>query len=103
MNLFIKKILSKKELTDLSAVITKAEKNTSGEIRVVVRHRRYLKERKLSLHDLALGEFCRLGMEKTRDKTGVLIFLLISERKFHIVADEGINTKVTEGTWDTEL
>lgn len=87
-------------MTDLSAVITEAEKKTSGEIRVVIRHRRHLKERKLSLHDLALSEFYRLGMEKTRDKTGVLIFLLISERKFHIVADEGIHTKVTEGTWD---
>ena len=100
MNLFIKKILTKKELTDLSAVITEAEKKTSGEIRVVVKHHRPFKERKLKLHELALKEFCSLGMENTRDRTGVLIFLLLSERKFHIVADEGIHTKVLEGTWD---
>jgi putative membrane protein len=29
-----------------------------------------------------------------------LIFILFSEKKFHIVADEGIHTKVQEGTWD---
>jgi len=101
MNFFESKYLTKDELHALSGVITKAEKNTSGEIRVVVRHHRHWKERKLSIHDLALGEFYRLGMEKTRDRTGVLILILFAERKFHIVADEGIHTNVQEGTWDT--
>jgi uncharacterized membrane protein len=100
MSILMKNILSKKELHDLAAVITKAEKTTSGEIRVVLRHKRRLKEKHLSVHDLALNEFYNLGMEKTRDKTGVLIFLLLSERVFHIAADEGIHAKVSEGTWD---
>jgi uncharacterized membrane protein len=38
-------------------------------------------------------------MDKTRDKTGVLIFLLLSERKLQIIADEGINSKVENETW----
>jgi uncharacterized membrane protein len=100
MSLKLKKYLTKSELEVLSTDIAKAEKNTSGEIRVVVRHRRHWKERKLQLHDIALNEFHRLGMEKTRDRTGVLIMLLLSERKFQIVADEGIHTKVEEGTWE---
>jgi uncharacterized membrane protein len=101
MNFFGNKYLTKNELQALSGVITEMEKNTSGEIRVVVRHHRHWKERKLSLHDLTLGEFYRLGMEKTRDRTGVLILILFAERKFHIVADEGIHTLVQDGTWDT--
>jgi uncharacterized membrane protein len=100
VNLFDKKILSKTDLESLAAAISDAEKTTSGEIRVVVRHHRHWKERKLSLHDLALNEFRRIGMEQTRDRTGVLILLLVSERQFQIIADEGIHTKVAEGTWD---
>ncbi len=100
MNLFKNKYLSKTDLKSLSAVIADAEKNTAGEIRVVIRQRRHWKERKLSLQDLTLREFYRLGMQNTRDKTGVLILLLLSERKFQIIADEGIHKKVEEGKWD---
>jgi len=100
MSLILKKYLTKSELEALSTDIAKAEKNTSGEIRVVVRHRRHWKERKLQLHAIALNEFHRLGMDKTRDRTGVLIMLIMSEHKFQIIADEGIHTKVETGTWD---
>lgn len=100
MALFGEKFLSKLEMQSLSEVIAEAEKNTSGEIRVVVRRRRHWKERTLQLPEVALNEFHRLGMGKTRDRTGVLIMLLMSERKFQIIADEGIHAKVEEGTWD---
>jgi uncharacterized membrane protein len=100
MNLFDKKFLTKPQLQSLAMVIAEAEKSTSGEIRVVIKHRRKWNERKLSLHELALKEFYSLSMQNTRDHTGVLILLLISNRKFQIVADEGINSKVKEGTWD---
>lgn len=94
------KYFSKDDLKSLSTSIAEAEKNTSGEIRVVVRHHRQWKERKLALRDLALKEFYSLGMQNTRDRTGVLILLLLSEHKFQILADQGINEKVEEGTWD---
>jgi uncharacterized membrane protein len=100
MNVFTKKILSKKELQDIASVIAESEKQTSGEIRVAIRHKRRSKEKQLSMHELALQEFYRLGMDKTRDKTGVLIFILVSEKKFHIVGDEGIHSNVSDGTWD---
>lgn len=96
----IRQYLSDAEIKSITAKIAEAEEATSGEIRVSIRHRREWGEKKLSLRDLALKEFSRLGMRKTRDRTGVLIFLLMSERQFQIIADEGIHTKVTEGTWD---
>jgi uncharacterized membrane protein len=101
MKLFSKKILSREELQTLAAEIGKMEQSTTGEVRVVLRHHRHITERKRPLHEIALGEFRRLGMHHTKDRTGVLIFLLISERKFHIVADEGIHKKVEEGAWDS--
>ena len=95
-----RKYLSNDDLNILAERIAEAEKSTSGEIRVVVRHRRRWSERKLSLHELALQEFRKLGMERTQDRTGVLIMLLYTERSFQIIADEGIHKKVEAGTWD---
>jgi len=97
----MKKSLTKDDLKFLSEKIVEAETKTCGEIRVVVRHRRHWKERSLSVHDLALGEFYRLGMDKTTLRTGILIILLLSERTFHIIADEGIHSRVEEGTWES--
>jgi uncharacterized membrane protein len=100
MNIWYKKYLSKEDLQAIAAAIGEAEKTTSGEIRVVVRHRRHWGEGKLTVHEIALKEFYRLGMDKTRDATGVLIMVLFSKHQFHIVADRGINAKVADGTWD---
>jgi uncharacterized membrane protein len=98
--LFHKKILSKEELKALSAAIAEMEKDTSGEIRIIIREKRQWNEMNYSLRDIALKEFHRLGMQKTRDRTGVLIMLLLSEKKLYIVADEFIHTRVEDGTWD---
>jgi uncharacterized membrane protein len=100
MRIIPKKYLSKDDLKFLSSRIAEAELTTSGEIRVVLLHRRKRRERKLSLEELAVQEFHKLGMQKTAGRTGVLILLLFSEQKFHIAADEGIHAKVEDGTWD---
>jgi uncharacterized membrane protein len=39
-------------------------------------------------------------MHNTRDKTGILLFLLLTERQFYILADRGIHEKVGEETWN---
>jgi uncharacterized membrane protein len=97
---FIEQVLSAEDRDAISNAIHSAEQQTRGEIKVVVRERRHLQERRLSLEKLALKEFHRLRLSKTRDRTGILFFLLLDERKFHIVADEGIHRKVSDGTWE---
>src|SRR5512142_2508936 len=92
--------LSREEIGRISAAIAAVESKTPGEIRVSRFRRRRWGERKLTLRDLALGEFQRLGMHKTRERTGVLILLLLAERKFQIIADEGIHARVPDGLWD---
>jgi len=94
------KLLTEEELRRVAATIAEAEETTSGEIRVNIHNRRSWRERKLSLHDLALKHFRALGMHETKDKTGVLIFLCVRDRAFHIVADEGIHTKIHQEYWD---
>ena len=98
--MLFKKLLSKADTGLIATKIANVERVTSGEVRVSILHRRAWNERNLSLIDLALKEFKRLGMEKTRDRTGVLVMLIMSERKFQIIADEGINSKVAPGTWE---
>jgi uncharacterized membrane protein len=97
---FIEQVLSPEDRDAISKAIHGAERRMSGEIKVVVREHRHLHERPLSLEKLALKEFHRLRLSKTKDRTGILFFLLMDERKFHIVADEGIHRKVADGTWE---
>ena len=88
------------ELLRISNKIKEMEKTTAGEICVSIKERRSLLEKRKSLKELAEKEFFKLGVANTRDKTGILIFLLLEDRKFYILADSGINAKVTQETWD---
>ena len=51
-------------------------------------------------HAEALRQFFAQGLHHTENRTGVLIFASVAERYAEIVADEGINTKVTGEVWD---
>lgn len=88
------------ELLRISNKIKETEKLTAGEICVTIREHRHLLNRKKSVEELAQAEFLRLGIGKTRDKTGVLIFILLEGRQFYILTDSGINEKVPQSTWD---
>jgi uncharacterized membrane protein len=99
MKNLVKKLFTKEDLAAIAAAIGEAEKTTAGEIRVSIRQKRRWRERKLNIEEMARREFHNLGMTKTKDRTGILIFLLMDERKFFIFADEGIHTKVEITTW----
>lgn len=100
MKNLVKQIFSKEDLAAIASAIGEAEKTTAGEIRVSVRQKRKLLERKRTIEELARKEFHSLGMTKTKDRTGILIFLLLEDKKFFILADEGIHTKVGNDTWN---
>ncbi|HTY39160.1 MAG TPA: TPM domain-containing protein [Bacteroidota bacterium] len=95
----VKNFLSKQDLKDIADAIGEQEQRTSGEIRVAVRQKRSRKERTLSVEQLARHEFVHLGMMKTKERTGILIFILLETREFFILADEHINQKVAQDTW----
>lgn len=87
------------EFLRISGKIKEAEKSTSGEIRISIKEKRNFKERNKSIRQLAESEFQKLGMHATRDKTGILLYLILSEKQFYILADQGINDKVGDETW----
>ena len=50
-------------------------------------------------HALAMRQFFAQGLQHTEHRTGVLIFACAAERYAEIVADAGINAKVTPEVW----
>ena len=84
----------------ISKKIKEMEKITSGEIRVAIKESGSLLKRNTSIEKLAEEEFFKLEMDKTRDKTGILIYISLSKRAFYIIADSGIDSKVEQATWD---
>jgi putative membrane protein len=44
--------------------------------------------------------FYQHGLQHTRGRTGILIFISLLERRVHVLADKGINDFVPTGTWD---
>ncbi|OQX63581.1 MAG: hypothetical protein B5M56_02305 [Desulfococcus sp. 4484_241] len=50
--------------------------------------------------EAAFVHFYKHGLHKTREQTGILIFISVFERKVVMLADSGINEKVAGGQWD---
>jgi uncharacterized membrane protein len=94
-------ILSQKKLLHLidddriKATIVAAEQQTSGEIRVSVS--RFFWG---NVRHAAEKAFSRLGMRATRDRNGILFFVVPSRRRFAIIGDEGIHKKVGQEFWE---
>lgn len=97
---FLQGILGEAELERIAETVRSVEQTTSGEIRVSIREKRHRADRKLSLMELALADFRRLGMHNTKEGTGVLLFILFSERKLQILADKGIYARLPQEGWD---
>jgi putative membrane protein len=52
------------------------------------------------VHHAAARAFHEAGMVETRDRTGILIFVSLLERRVEVIADRGIHAQVADGTWD---
>lgn len=101
MNELIYHFFSDDEFLRISNQIKDTEKITSGEIRVSIKENLSCFKNKKNIRELAEKEFYRLNMDKTRDKTGILIFIVLNERKFYILGDKGINEKISQDVWDS--
>jgi uncharacterized membrane protein len=91
-----KEFLSKLEHDQIAQTIRDAESKTSGEIRV------FIQRGKLDGDPLpaAHRRFHRLGMHKTPERNGVLIFVAPRAHKFAVVGDKVIHEKCGEPLWE---
>jgi uncharacterized membrane protein len=89
-----KAFLSQLDEARLVAAIADAESKTSGEIRVFLSHRK--PEDAVAAAQRA---FDQLGMARTRDRNGVLIFVAPRVRKFAIIGDAGVHQHCGDEFW----
>ncbi len=98
---------SEPELGRIKNAVREAESGTSGEIRVVIVQNcdddllAGEREPEWRVYRQALREFDEHCLANTRDKTGVLVLLAMSEKRFQILADSGINEKFAQEEWDS--
>jgi uncharacterized membrane protein len=79
------------------SAIADAEKNTSGQIRVLVSHR------KIDDPVAAAGkEFQRLGLQRTPYRNAALIFVAPRSHRFAVIGDQAVHEKCGDAFW-TEL
>ena len=86
---------SKEQQAQILASVKEAELETSGEIRVHIET-----SHKGDVLDRSAWLFKKMGMDKTAERNGVLFYLAVSDRKFAIIGDAGIDAKVPAGFWD---
>ena len=89
------KFFTEEQQAQILAAVKEAENETSGEIRVHIET--FCREDVL---DRAAWIFKKLGMHSTAERNGVLFYLAISDKKFAVIGDAGINSKVPVGFWD---
>ncbi|HEX6170881.1 MAG TPA: TPM domain-containing protein [Chitinophagaceae bacterium] len=83
----------------ITEAIQRAEKLTSGEVRVFV-------EGKCSYVDAidrAAELFFNLQMQKTADRNAVLIYIAMTDHQLAVFGDEGIHKKVGNEYWNIEV
>ena len=91
----VRSFFSNQEKGKILEDIQRAERKTSGEIKVHVESG--------SGKDplLRAGEvFESLGMTRTALRNGVLIYLAVTEKKFAIIGGQGINAAVPDDFWE---
>lgn len=79
------------------AAIAEAERKTSGEIRVFVSRRALGND---VVMDRAARQFQELGMTRTQDRNGVLLYFVPHEQQFAVVGDEGIHARCGQDFWE---
>ena len=56
-------------------------------------------QRVLAHFAATLEQFMALGLHRTRDRTGVLLYVSVAERRAEVFADDGIHAKAPPEVW----
>lgn len=98
----VRQVLPRQAMTAIEAAIGESETSHYGEIRFAVEAAldvRSLLEGK-SARERAVEVFSQLRVWDTERNNGVLIYLLLADRRVEIVADRGIHRDVGPPGWD---
>jgi uncharacterized membrane protein len=92
----VEDFLTIKEEEEIVLAIRKAERNTSGEIRVHIERTSHI-----SHYNRALEVFRMLKMFNTKNQNAVLIYVAVDDHKFVIYGDKGIDKVVPKDFWES--
>lgn len=102
MPILFNRWLNKDVKNQLSAKIAQAEEGHNGEIVLAIENHLPLSDAyHIGCRERAIKVFSSCKVWDTEQNTGVLIYLNLRERNLQIVADRGINQKVSPDTWQT--
>lgn len=91
-------LLSASDLERVRDAVRRAESRTSGEIRV------HLDDTIVEeVLDHAAFVFEELGMHRTKDRNGVLIYVSVAQRRAAVIGDAGIHERLPQGFWNDTL
>ena len=91
---WLRRFMGDADFEAVTRAIAEAESGTSAEIRVHLDH--------ACPGDAvarAIVVFERLGMHRTAERHGVLIYAAVKDRRLAVVGDEGIHARVGEAYW----
>ena len=90
-----RRLLKRLDVARVEEAIRAAEKRTSGELCVSIAPAFWGDVRKT-----AEQAFVRMGIAKTKQRNGVLFFVVPTRRQFTVLGDAGIHEKVGQQFWD---
>jgi uncharacterized membrane protein len=93
--MYRRQLIHRLDIERIRQAIHDAEKETSGEVKVSVS--RFFWGRVRPAADRA---FRRLGMTQTKDRNGILFFIVPSRHRFVVLGDECIHAQVGQDFWD---
>ena len=90
-------------LAAIEHAVGEQEKRHRGELRVAIEGGLPIQSLVFgrTARERALEHFARLRIWDTEDNAGVLIYLLLADRRVEIVADRGIHGRVGDTAWET--
>jgi uncharacterized membrane protein len=91
-------LLTETDRKRVAEAVAAAERRTSGEIRVHIED--HIEEDVL-VH--AAYVFEELGMQHTRDRNGVLVYVCVADRLVAVLGDKGINERVPPDFWNSTV
>ena len=98
-----RRVLSASDLSELGRAVQASETRHRGEIRFAVEGALDAGQlwRGMTARDRALELFSELRVWDTEENSGVLIYLLLADRRVEIIADRGIHQKTGTERWAT--
>jgi uncharacterized membrane protein len=98
----VERALPARAFDAIQAAIERSEATHRGEVRFAVEASLDLFDllRGMSARERAVQVFSQLGVWDTEENNGVLIYLLLADHDFEIVADRGIHRLIGENGWE---